>query len=269
MSLKRARFGIVPVTLAALVVALTNMSGASAKSAAVPATFTAKASASSCLSIKVNGKLVCGIQGKTGKKGATGKTGATGPTGPTGATGPMGPQGAIGSVGPVGPQGGQGVAGPSGPTGPTGDTGPRGPLGPTGNTGPTGDTGPRGFTGAQGPQGTPGPTIIEQGNIVGPIVQSANAPVQNGAEYYSVAVCDQPNHLEAYGGGGVISKTGSSDIVTLESSFPGVNQGSGSEIAPFEANTPDDSYEAKAVVSKLSNTNSFTLRAYVICGPGS
>jgi hypothetical protein len=234
MSLKRARFGIVPVTLAALVVALTNMSGASAKSAAVPATFTAKASASSCLSIKVNGKLVCGIQGKTGKKGATGKTGATGPTGPTGATGPMGPQGAIGSVGPVGPQGGQGVA-----------------------------------TGAQGPQGTPGPTIIEQGNIVGPIVQSANAPVQNGAEYYSVAVCDQPNHLEAYGGGGVISKTGSSDIVTLESSFPGVNQGSGSEIAPFEANTPDDSYEAKAVVSKLSNTNSFTLRAYVICGPGS
>jgi hypothetical protein len=266
MSLKRARYGIAPVAIAALVVMLTNLSGASAKSTALPAAFTAKASSTSCLNIKVNGKLVCGIQGKTGKTGARGATGKTGPTGPTGATGPMGPQGPIGQAGPVGPTGVQGPAGPSGPTGPTGDTGPRGPIGPTGDTGATGDTGPRGYTGARGPQGTPGPTSIAEGNVVGPITQNQAQPVPVGQESQpSIAICP-PNDPEAYGGGGIITKTGTSDVVSLEQSYPG-RLGSGSDIDPFPSTGTDNAYEAKAIVNTLSNNQSYTLQAYVVCGP--
>ena len=83
-----------------------------------------------------------------------------------------------------------------------------------------------------------------------------------------MAACPQQGNTAAYGGGGIISKTGASDIVTLESSFPGRLAGPGAEITPFTSGQPDNAYEAKAVVTNLNNGDSFTLRAYVICGPG-
>jgi hypothetical protein len=255
MPLKPVRYA---VSLGAVCAAgvLIGLPGASAKSARVAAD-TGKP-VISCLRFDVDDKLVCGIL-RTGPRGAKGDRGLTGA---------QGIQGPIGPLGPVGPQGIQGPAGPKGDTGSTGPVGPRGPKGDTGLTGSNGAQGPQGFTGPQGPQGTPGPTVVEQGNVIGPITQSSNAPVLNGADsFYSVAAC--PQNTAAYGGGGVISKTGASDIVTLESSFPGRLTGPGAEITPFTSGQTDNAYEAKAVVTNLNNGDSFTLRSYVICGPSS
>jgi hypothetical protein len=253
MSLKQVRYAASLVAVCAAG-ALIGLPGASAKSVRV-AVDPGKQLVS-CLRFDVDDKLVCGIL-------------RVGPRGPKGATGPIGLQGIPGPLGPVGPQGIQGTAGPKGDTGAQGPDGARGPIGPIGLTGATGSQGAQGLTGPQGPQGTPGPTTVVQGNVVGPITQSQNAPVLNGSDsFYSVAACPQQGNTAAYGGGGIISKTGSADIVTLESSFPGRLNGPGAEITPFTAAQPDNAYEAKAVVTNLNNGDSFTLRAYVICGPG-
>jgi hypothetical protein len=170
----------------------------------------------------------------------------------------------------------QGPAGPTGQTGATGAQGPRGPKGDTGAQGPKGDQGPQGLTGPQGPQGTPGPTVVVQGNRI-QFTQSPSAPASTGTEFASIAKCPTTGNTSAYGGGAVIQKSGAnqgSDVVTLESSYPGVFQGSG-DISGFvpSANpaqgVPDNAYEGKAVVSTLTNGDTFTLQAYVICGPGS
>jgi hypothetical protein len=253
MSLKQVRYAVSLVAVCAAG-ALIGLPGASAKSVRV-AVDPGKPLVS-CLRFDVDDKLVCGIL-------------RVGPRGPKGATGPIGLQGIPGPLGPVGPQGIQGTVGPKGDTGVAGPTGQRGPIGPIGLTGSTGSQGAQGLTGPQGPQGTPGPPTVVQGSVIGPITQSQNAPVLTGQDsFYSIAACTQPPNTVAYGGGGIISKTGAADIITLESSFPGRLAGPGSELTPFTSGQPDNAYEAKAVVSSLSNQNSFTLRAYVICGPG-
>lgn len=253
MSLRRPRYAVALSALGVLAGALIGLPEASAKSSHNPlGSLSATDKGNSllqCIRFDVDDKPVCGIM-RVGPRGRRGLTGATGP------------------IGPIGPQGIQGPSGPKGDTGSTGPAGPRGPIGPTGVTGATGPQGAQGFTGPQGPQGTPGPTVVVQGNVVGPITQSQNAPVLNGSDsFYSVAAC--PQNTAAYGGGGVISKSGVPDIVTLESSFPGRLNGPGAEITPFTAGQTDNAYEAKAVVTNLNNGDSFTLRSYVICGPSS
>ena len=180
----------------------------------------------------------------------------------------------MGPLGPVGPQGPQGVAGPTGQTGTTGPQGPAGPIGATGATGATGAIGPRGFTGPPGPQGTPGPTVVIQGNQR-TFTQSPSAPSSTGTDLYSVASCPSSGNTEAYGGGGVITaEQQSRDLIMLESSYPGQFNGTG-EVTPFVASSnpsqglPDNAYEAKAVIANLPSGDSFTLQAYVVCGPGS
>lgn len=263
MPLKRVSYA---VSLGAVCAAgaLIGLPGASAKSARVAAD-TGKPLIS-CLRFDVDDKLVCGIL----------RVGPRGPKGVRGLTGPQGIQGPIGPLGPVGPQGIQGPAGPKGDTGGVGPVGPRGPIGPTGLTGAAGQQGPRGFTGPQGPQGSPGPTVVIQGNQR-IFTQSPSAPSSTGTEFASIARCPSSGDTAAYGGGGVIQKSGNnsgSDVVVLESSYPGIFQGS-SDIAPFvPSSNPnqgvhDDSYEAKAVVSQLTPGDSFSLQAYVVCGPGS
>jgi Collagen triple helix repeat (20 copies) len=259
MSLRRARYAVALSAVGVLVGALTGLPGASAKSSPNPL---GHASASDkgnsllqCIRFDVDDKPVCGIM-RVGPRGPRGLTGPTGLTGP---------------VGPVGPQGIQGPPGPQGETGPIGQTGPRGPIGPIGLTGQTGATGPRGLTGPPGPQGTPGPTVVVAGNRI-TFTQSSSSPSPAGTEFFSVAKCPSSGNTLAYGGGGVINKSGANagaDIVTLESSFPGVFQSTGSEITPFVANTPDNAYEAKAVISDLTPSDTFTLQSYVVCGPGS
>jgi Collagen triple helix repeat (20 copies) len=264
MSLRRARYAVPLSALAVLVGALTGLTGASAKSRNPLGSAAASDKGNSllqCIRFDVDDKPVCGIM-RVGPRGPRGLTGATGLTGP---------------IGPVGPQGIQGPPGPLGETGQTGPQGVRGPLGPKGDTGTTGSTGPRGLTGPPGPQGTPGPTVVIAGNTLH-FTQSSSSPSPAGTEFFSVAKCPSSGNTEAYGGGGVVNKSGTSagaDIVTLESSFPGVFQSTGAEILPFVAGAiagqgaPDNAYEAKAVISDLAPSDTFTLQAYVVCGPGS
>lgn len=260
MSLKHVRYAASLVAVCAAG-ALIGLPGASAKS--VQIAVDPGKQLVTCLRFDVDDKLVCGIL-------------KVGPRGPKGLTGPIGLQGIPGPLGPVGPQGIQGPVGPKGDTGAQGPDGARGPIGPIGLTGANGQQGPRGFTGPQGPQGTPGPTVVLQGNQR-IFTQSPSAPSSTGTEFFSIARCPSSGDTEAYGGGGVIQKSGNnsgSDVVVLESSFPGVFSGSG-ELNPFVASSnpnqgvPDNAYEAKAVVSQLTPGDSFSLQAYVVCGPGS
>jgi hypothetical protein len=264
MSLKRVRYAV-PLCAAIVVGALTGLPGASAKPAARTAAADTGKPLISCLRFDVDDKLVCGIL----------RVGPRGPKGDRGLLGPTGAQGIPGALGPVGPQGVQGPPGPTGDTGAQGPIGPRGPIGPDGSTGGTGQPGPRGFTGPQGPQGTPGPTVVVQGNQR-IFTQSPSAPPSTGTEFFSIARCPSSGDTEAYGGGGVIQKSGNnagSDVVVLESSFPGVFQGS-AELIPFVPSSnpnqgvPDNAYEAKAVLSQLTPGDTFSLQAYVVCGPG-
>jgi hypothetical protein len=270
MLLKRVKYAV-PLGVAVAVGALAGLPGASAKSAPGTSAKSAHIAADTgkplinCLRFDVDDQLVCGIL----------KVGPRGPKGVRGPFGPIGPQGIPGALGPVGPQGVQGPPGPTGATGAQGAIGPRGPIGANGSTGATGQQGPRGFTGPQGPQGTPGATVVVQGNQR-IFTQSPSAPPATGQEFFSIARCPSSGDTAAYGGGGVIQKSGTnagSDVVVLESSFPGVFQGSG-ELSPFVASSnpgqgvPDNAYEAKAVVSQLTTSDSFSLQAYVVCGPG-
>jgi hypothetical protein len=197
-----------------------------------------------------------------------------GQRGPTGATGPRGPRGHVGATGPAGPIG---PAGPAGPTGPTGATGPIGLTGMTGQTGQIGPMGNQGIQGIQGPEGPPGCSVSSNGNCtitvfgnkIGPIVASGVSLA--GSETFSVAVCSSAADPEVYGGGGLIVKNGqtdSGDIVTLEASYPGTVNGT-AEVTPITGGAPTASsaYEAKAIVSKLSQGDNYTLQAYAICGP--
>jgi len=198
-----------------------------------------------------------------------------GPVGPRGERGPAGPRGAVGPTGPAGPPGPTGAPGATGATGAPGATGAS-VTGPQGPQGTTGVQGPQGSQGIQGPQGLAGCvaggstcTVVIHGNKIGPIVASGVS--LTGSETYSVALCG-PSDPEAYGGGGLIVKNGSTsggDIVTLEASYPGTYAGSGAEVTPITtgSSTGANAYEAKAVVTVLNSGDNYTLQAYAVCGP--
>ena len=104
--------------------------------------------------------------------------------------------------------------------------------------------------------------------------QSPSAPSATGSDLYSIASCPSSGNTEAYGGGGVITRSNQRDLIMLESSYPGQFNGTG-EVTPFVASSspsqglPDNAYEAKALIANLPSGDTFTLQAYVICGPGS
>jgi hypothetical protein len=207
-----------------------------------------------CIRFDVDDQLVCGVL-RQGKPGKTGPRGAQGRTGPRGRTGKTGAEGAPGALGPFGL------------TGLTGPTGPAGPIGPQGIPGVKGDTG---ATGPQGAQGSPGGTVIVTGNV-GRFAASVNG---NEAQLLpvSVAECPASIHTQAYGGGGIINitgKTSAGDVVTLQSSYPGLANGP-NEVDPVSSTSPGagNAYEAQAVVTNLSGGDTATVTAYVVCGPG-
>jgi hypothetical protein len=86
---------------------------------------------------------------------------------------------------------------------------------------------------------------------------------------------------EAFDGGVTIRLTrfgGSpdpSDVITLESSYPGLWQGSANaEILPLPVGAtsgistqPANAYEGKAVISQLATGDTAVITPYVICGP--
>jgi hypothetical protein len=188
--------------------------------------------------------------------------------------GPRGLRGFRGLPGPIGAQGVQGVQGIQGPVGPQGLQGPRGPQGIQGVKGDTG------ATGATGLQGAPGPTEVVAGTHIGPFTSSNG--FYTGTELTSVAKCPL-THPEAYGGGGIITKTGAnttSDVVSLEDGYEG-NYVSDSEVDPLPPPTtgqtfstpgavstsPANAYESKAIISTLNNGDAVQLQSYVVCGP--
>jgi hypothetical protein len=162
-----------------------------------------------------------------------------------------------------------------------GAKGPVGAIGPIGAQGPTGQQGAQGIVGVQGAPGaftaggaTPGGHTVlvlgsrdflpSNGQLTGTEVQP---PV--------VARCQVGGpDPEAYDGGVTVSTSGTSDVVTLESSFPGIFV-SPTEVDPLPAGAtpgaispqPANAYEAVAVITRLDNTDTVTVQAYVVCGP--
>jgi hypothetical protein len=165
--------------------------------------------------------------------------------------------------GPAGPPGARGKAGKTGARGLRGATGAQGPQGVPGQTGP------------QGLQGAPGPTVEVTGTKVGPIPSINGVPGQGTELTPSVAKCPI-DHPEAYGGGAVITKTGTnsaSDVVTLETGLLGtyvtstqVSPASGPNAGDVSAQ-PANAYEAIAVVTVLNNNDKVTVQSYAECGP--
>jgi hypothetical protein len=201
-----------------------------------------------CIKFDSDDPLVCGVlrQGPRGKTGPRGPQGGRGPIGLTGATGATGATGLTGATGPIGPQGIQGLIGPQGP---------------------------------QGNQGAPGPTVVVAGSTFGPITQSNGS--LSGTVLTSVAKCPVSGTPEAYGGGDYITTGPSStDIVTVENSFPGQFAGGTSVTQlppipqgqmfspPNQASTqPANAWEVQAVITQMNNGDSVTLQAYAVCGP--
>lgn len=193
-----------------------------------------------CIKFDVDDQPVCGVlrQGPRGKTGARGARGARGPRGYRGFTGPQG------ATGPAGTQGA---------------------------TGPQGPQGPQGATGAQGPAGIPGSpngTIVVDGNTVQFAYNGGPSPTGNF--YTSVAVCPVAgNYQQAYGGGANITTNdqNAKDVVTLQNSFPGSNDGG--VVTPVTGNNaPADAWQGTAVISSLATGDTGSIQAYVICGPG-
>lgn len=172
-----------------------------------------------------------------------------------------------------GPRGKKGARGPRGYRGYRGFTGPRGATGAQGPVGPTGATG---ATGPMGPQGAPGPTDVVAGNTVR--FTESNGPGTGTELQPSVAKCPVGPDPEAYGGGAQIVKGGAqntADVVTLESSYPGIYV-SAAEVDPLPSagapsgtvsTQPANAYEAQAVITSMNGGDNVTVQAYVVCGP--
>lgn len=176
--------------------------------------------------------------------------------------------------GPRGAKGQRGKTGPIGLTGPQGAVGPQGvqgPVGPQGNVGPTGPTGPQGI------QGAPGHTVVVAGTLTTLTAPSGGTP-QGTALQPSVARCTVPADPEAYGGGVQIQRSGThsgGDVVTIAQHYLGnYNSGTGQVDAIPAGTTPGtvsstaaNAYEGQAVVTQLSQTDTVTVQAFVVCGP--
>ena len=165
----------------------------------------------------------------------------------------------------------RGPAGLPGARGKAGKNGARGARGATGATGAQGPQGVPGQTGPQGIQGAPGPTVEVTGAKVGPIISNNGVPGQGTELTASVAKCPIGPDPEAYGGGAVITKSGTnstSDVVTLETGLLGtyvsptqVSPASGSAVGSVSSQ-PSNAYEAIAVVTQLNSGDSVTVQWY-------
>lgn len=191
-----------------------------------------------------------------------------------------------------GPRGHRGRRGARGHRGPRGHVGRRGALGPIGVVGPQGATGPAGPQGAagqsgiagiQGPSGTfatggsdPGGNLIEVlGTKIGPITFTSNVPGTGLELTPSTARCPTSGpDREAYDGGAKITTTSTSDVVGLESSFPGLYVGA-TEVDPLPLGSAPgvvssesaNAYEVQPVVTQMGSGDQVTYQAYVVCGP--
>jgi hypothetical protein len=232
--------------LGAACVAGATLVGLGLAQASPPAGTARAGSHIACMTYDADDQQVCfglGPKGHRGKQGARGARGATGKIGAKGATGPVGALGPVGAQGPPGPQGAQGI---------------------------------QGIRGANGAFVGGGNTIMVNGDRVQAVATGSSLV---GVELSpSVARCpiSGPDR-EAYDGGSTISFTGptvSSDVVTLENSYPGTFVGA-TEVDPLPAGAPPgtastgpaNAYEAQAVVAQLQSGDSTTIQAYVVCGP--
>jgi hypothetical protein len=199
-----------------------------------------------CIRFDADDPAVCGIL----------RRGHPGPRGERGPRGQRGNKGRIGAIGVLGPIGPIGLTGPQGPPGETGSVGVQGPPGAFEGGGPTAHT------------------VLVTGSKIGPIF-SSSGPMTGTELTPSVARCPIAGPAtEAYDGGVTIVTTGAADVVSLQSSFPGiyVNQ---TEVDPLPVGAEPgavstqaaNAYEAQAVITQLNTGDQVTVQAYVICGP--
>jgi hypothetical protein len=144
-----------------------------------------------------------------------------------------------GKTGPQGPKGDKGDAGPQGAKGDKGDAGPQGAKGDAGPQGPKGDTGPQGPKGDTGPQGPSGTASIRS---------NSNSNASSNATQTLTAMCDSGQ--VATGGGGSIDSS---------NAYLYAN-------APIFSNGVPVGWTASA--AKSGGNGQYTLRVYVLCGPG-
>jgi hypothetical protein len=246
------------VVVAALAVAATLATAPAGAKSFLPVGFGPSWHIGKCLRFDWDDPIVCGLlhRGDRGARGAKGSVGDQGAPGVVGFTGAPGTRGVPGVHGLVGDQG------------------------PVGDTGQAGLRGIQGIQGVQGPNGTfvgggaSAHTVTVLGSKIGPIF-SASGPMTGIELTPSVAKCPVAGvNTEAYDGGVTISTTGSTDIVTLENSYPGiyVNQ---TEVDPLPSGSvpgavssqPANAYEVQAVVTQLATNDQATIQSYVICGP--
>jgi hypothetical protein len=111
------------------------------------------------------------------------------------------------------------------------------------------------------------------GNLV--TFATNSGPLTGQALPASVARCLGAGQ-EAFGGGAVIKRTGpnsTSDVVTLQSSYPGLYQSS-SSVTPIpsgnggqQSTQPANAYEADAVITNYNAGDTITVQSFVTCGP--
>jgi hypothetical protein len=147
-------------------------------------------------------------------------------------------------------------------------------AGPTGPRGKTGKQGKQGIQGIQGIQGVAGPTGPANTEVVsGPVVTLTGGASSTGQTAVSTAGCDHSlngANSEAYGGGVVVTPhnvSGQAVVVPVESSYPGVGITGNTQATPAGAGVKADAFTGVAVVSRLVNTDTATVQAFVVCGP--
>jgi Collagen triple helix repeat (20 copies) len=185
-----------------------------------------------------------------------------------------------------GPRGKAGLRGVRGRKGVTGGSGKKGPVGPRGATGPKGAVG---IQGIQGVVGNPGAFTSGGSDPGGQMVtitgtsatyHQTTSPGGTGTEIEPPVTARCPvggPTPEAYDGGVTISLSGThtaSDVVSLESSYPGIYVSS-TEVDPLPIGSapggvspePANAYEAVPVVTIMGASDSAVATAYVVCGP--
>ena len=126
------------------------------------------------------------------------------------------------------------------------------------------------LVGPRGPAGPTGPANTEE--VTGPAVTLSGAQ-PTGSIATSTAGCDHAvngSNREAYGGGVAVvthPTTSVPDILTVESSYPGVGVTGRAPAVPPAAGVGANAYTGTVAISRMFTGDTATVQAYVICGP--
>lgn len=124
-----------------------------------------------------------------------------------------------------------------------------------------------------GPRGPAGPTGPANSEVVQGAVVTLTGNQPTGSIATSTAGCDHAvngANREAYGGGVAVTThptTGTPDILSVESSYPGAGVTGQAPATPPEVGKGANAYTATVAISRMFTGDTATVQAYVICGP--